>query len=109
MWAWLNRVFRRKPVITSRFQPRRYRYSAQSGTYCRVLESLDARGPAAPVTAKELRDLLKTTTVPAILGQMKRDGLVSAERTTPGRRIFSYRLTEAGEEAAVRLTEAERA
>ena len=97
---WLRRlVWRDAPVQIDK--PRRqYRYSAQSATWSQVVAVLAEQGPQ---TAQALRAQLGLTSVPAILAQMKRDGLVSVSRVTVGSRAYSYQLTEAGREAAERV------
>jgi len=97
---WLRRlVWRDAPVQIDK--PRRlYRYSAQSASWNQILATLAEQ---APQTARALKAQLGVTSVPAILAQMQRDGLVSASRVTVGSRAYSYQLTEAGREAAERV------
>lgn len=111
--TWLKRVLGIEPIepavevrIFERRDPPKpktqYRYTIQSGTYCRVLRVLAMS--QKPMTAAEVKALLDTTTGQAIIGQMVSDGIVSGERISVGTRVMSYWLTDKGRQLADTVT-----
>lgn len=111
MIGWIRRVLgipepvaeivirRREPPPESR--KTKYRYTVQSGTFCRVLRVLLVA--SKPMTTREIASLLDTTTTAQVIVQLKADGLIVSERRTVGSAIRSHTLTDAGRELAASI------